>query len=273
MLPYFLANFSFYPIWFIFCHELGYLDVFDWLSKSPLEGILSIFISNNYHLRIWLILNQLWFLPCLFFSEIIYLGIYKLSGKDTLKRFTIISLLSSLGIIIGKYVSLPLGLEIALAAQIFIFVGNLMRKNNFIDRINFVACVIILAVMFGVNSINGFVTMHSSHYGNPILFYIGGISGSLILMKISMILSDFNNKLFDFVKYCGKQSMAILILHIPIIAIAYNLTVVIEPKNAELGLRLLSTEFETFVIICGIIVPVLIVKKFKDKPIIKYFCV
>ena len=60
------------------------------------------------------------------------------------------------------------------------------------------------------------------------------VSGSLLLMKISIWLTNFNNRVFDFVKYCGKESMAILIFHIPIIAVAYNFTVAINPKNAEI---------------------------------------
>ena len=91
-------------------------------------------------------------------------------------------------------------------------------------------------------------------------------------MKISIWLTNLNNKVFDFVKYCGKESMAILIFHIPIIAVAYNFTVAIDSKNAELGLRLLPSEFEFFIIICGVIIPVLIAKKFGDKPVITYFC-
>ena len=126
--------------------------------------------------------------------------------------------------------------------------------------------------MFGIIYLNGFISINQRIYGNSILFYVGGIAGTLFIMKIAMYLENFGNGVCNYIKYCGQKSMAILIFHVPIIAVAFNLTVTVEPKNAELGLRLLSTEFELFIIMCGVIFPVLIAKNFGDKPILKYFC-
>jgi fucose 4-O-acetylase-like acetyltransferase len=113
--------------------------------------------------------------------------------------------------------------------------------------------------------------MHDRDYGNIFLFYIGGIVGSLILMRISMFLADSSNKIFDFIKYCGKQSLGILMFHIPAISVAYNLTAMLDKNIGEL--RHLPPEIDFVIIIFSVIVPALIIKNFKDKQIVKYFCV
>ena len=272
LIPYFLANFLHYPIWFIFCHCFGILAIYDWASRDPLEVILAFFVGNTYHIGIWLILTPLWFLPCLFFAEVIFLKLKEIFGNNPAGMFKIIILVSFTGCLLGR-LPIILGMDIALAAQIFIFFGNWIRKNNFLDRLNFGSCVIFLAVMFAVTYFNGQIAMHSRHYGNPILFYIGGIVGSLFVMKISMWLANFENKVCNFIKFCGKQSMAILVFHYALNAVTYNFTVAIEPRNAELGLRLLEPPSEFFIIACGVLIPALIAKKFNKVPIIKYFCV
>lgn len=273
VVPYFLANFLYYPIWFIFCHLMGRLAIYDWAYRAPLDVLRNIFIGNIPAEDIWLVLHPLWFLTCLFFAEIIFLKLHSYFNENTSKFLAILLILAVAGYILGNRLPLPLGMDIALVAQIFIFAGNFIKKNNLLEQMNFGSCIVFWALVFAITYLNGKITMDGREYGNLILLYIGGIVGSLAVMKISMWLTNLNNKVFDFVKYCGKQSMAILIFHIPIIAVAYNFTVAINPKNAEIGLRFLETEFEFFIITCAVIFPVIIAKKFCDKPVIKYFCV
>lgn len=271
LIPYFLANILHYPIWFIFCHCFGRLAIYDWATRDPVEVILAFFVGNTYNIGIWLILTPLWFLPCLFFAEIIFLKLNELFGKNPAKMIKIIILVSLAGCLM-KSLPIILGLDIALAAQIFIFFGNWIRKNNFLDRLNFGTCIIFFAIMFAVTYFNGRIAMHNRTYGNPILFYIGGIVGSLFVMKISMWLANLKNKACEFVKFCGAQSMSILVFHYALNAVTYNFTVAIAPRNAELGLRLLEPQFEFFIIACGILIPVWIAKNFSKAPVIKYFC-
>ena len=271
--PYFLANFLYYPVWYIFCHLMGRLAIYDWAYRAPLDVLRNIFIGNIPAVNIWLVLHPLWFLMCLFFAEILYLKLCIGFKEKTTKIFGAVCILSVAGYILGAHLPLPLGIDIALVAQFFIFVGNFIKKNNLLEKMNFGSCVIFLAMVFAITYLNGKITMDGREYGNLILLYIGGIVGSLFVMKISMAAADIGNKISDFISYCGKQSMIILVLHIPIIAVTYNLTLAINPKYAELGLRFLPIGVETFIIAVAVIFPVIIAKKFGDKSIVKYFCV
>ena len=275
MLPYFSANFLFFPIWFVFCHCLGILAIYGWENFSPITVLLSIFIGNNYNIGIWLILYQMWFLPCLFFAELIFLKTYKIFTDKVFSFCRVLIVLSAAGYVLGTcfYYQLPLGADISLVAQIFLLAGFLIRKNNLLEKLN-PATYFFLMILFGAAFyFNGYISMHDRNYQNIFMLYIGGISGTLILMKLSMILENFRNKIFDFIKYCGKQSLAILIFHVPAIDAAYHLTILFDSRIAEIGLRHLPPEVNLVIIIFSVIVPLFIVKKFKDKPIIKNFCV
>jgi fucose 4-O-acetylase-like acetyltransferase len=267
LLPYFLANFLFFPFWFILCHCLGISLIYDWEQREPFDVVFSIFIGNNDIFGTKLLLYPLWFLPCLFFSELLFLKLKIFFGKNKLIIYTAIIVTAAIGYFLGKFFQLPLGIDIAFFTQAFLLVGSLFRKSNCIEKINFPVCVILLLIIFFIPLLNGYTTMDKRLYSDPILFYIGGISGSILLMKFSMWASKFGNKICNFVEYCGKQSLLILTLHIPIFAVLYNL---ILSNVAEDSVQ---NYLELIFIGGGVIIPVMIAKKFGNKPILKYFCV
>lgn len=270
LVPYFLANFLWYPVWFVACYCFGVLAIYDWAQLNPLKELLAIFIGNNYTLGFGLILGPLWFLPCLLYAELIYLKIYShFSGRSFLKA---IFLLAAAGYLLGKFFQLPLGLDIAMVSQVFLLAGGLIKKYNLLSKLNFGAWLILLTLPFVEVFFSGHVEMNNRSYSNLILFYAAGIAGSLIVMKISMLLALFSNKIFDLVRYCGRQSLIILILHVPVFSIVYQATILIDSHNAELGVRYLPLPFCLLVIICGVLVPVWIAKKFSRAPVIKNFC-
>lgn len=275
IVPYLSANLAFFPLWFIFCYLLKTLAIYGWENFSPLTYLLAIFIGNNYNIGIWLILYPLWFLPCLFFAEIIFLKTYKIFADKIFSFYRVLIVLSAAGYFLGThfFYQLPLGIDIALVAQIFLLAGFLIRKNNFLDKLNFSAYMILILLFGAAFYCNGYISMHDRNYQNIFLLYIGGICGTLILIKISMILANFGNKIFDFIKFCGRQSLAILIFRVPAIDVAYHLTTIFDSRNAELGLRHLPPDVNLVIIIFSVILPAIIAKKFFKAPVIKNFCV
>ena len=246
LLPYFAANFLFSPLWFVFCYRFEIFAIYYWAERAPLEVLISIFVGNSETFGTKLLLYPLWFLSCLFFAELIFLKLH---------NFKAAFLFSAVGYILGKNFQLPLGIDIALFAQFFLFAGSWIKQNNFLDKINFPACVILLLTVFIIPLLNDFVTMDKRIYGNPFLFYVGGIAGTLFIMKVSAWLANFSNRICNFIEYCGKQTVIILVLHIPLFAVVYNLF-------GDLKLM----------VICAVLLPVFIAKNFVGKPILKYFC-
>lgn len=268
LLPYFIAEILFYPIWFVACHEAGYWKYLGgWYEINPIDAFTAIFIGNGN--AIGLVIGPLWFLPALFFAEIIFIRLYNRLNKIGGEVFICaIMFCSLLGLLIGKIHDLPLGADIALAAQIFLLAGLLIRKNNFVERLTPKICGVLMLILIVVFYINEHIDMNFRRYGDPFLFYAGGLAGTLILMKLSALMTG--GKIFSLISDCGRQSMVILVLH-PIVAnIFYEIIVGGFNFPAE---KIFTEPAVIFgATAAGVLIPLFIAKKFGKLPVLKIFC-
>ncbi len=268
LVPYYLAELLWYPIWFVLCHEEGYLKyMWGWSELDSLAALTAIFIGNGNNFG--LILGQLWFLPALLCAELIFVELFNRLGKFGAKIFSAAVVMCSLfGFALGKVSVLPFGFDIALAAQIFLLAGVLIRKYNFVERMGLITCAVSAAVVVLAFCLNVSVDMNFRRYGNALMFYAGGLAGTLLLMKLSALMTG--GKIFSLISDCGRQSMMILVLH-PIIAnVFYEVlahTTDIPPEEF----------FTNSAVICaatllGVLIPLWIAKRFGKLPVLKYFC-
>ena len=269
LLPYYLANFLCYPIWFVVCHEMGHLPiVWSRIPEEPIEPFLAIFIGNGNGQG--LILEYMWFLPALFFSEIIFIRLYnrlnKISGEIFICAIIFCSLL---GILIGKISFLPLGTDIALAAQIFLLAGVLIRKYNVVEQLNLKICVPLMVIVVAAFCLNLFVAMNVRRYGEPFLFYAGALASTLIVMKISALMTD--GKIFSLISECGRQSMMILVLHLISANIFYK--IIVGALNFPVEKIFTEPAVVFGAVLSGVLIPLFLAKKFGRLPVLKYFCV
>ena len=273
MLPYFLAELIWYPIWFIFSHRLGFMTHLWGLSESePFRAFFTIFlgaVNNNYEsaAKAPLLLGPMWFFPCLFLAELVFLTLYKIFGHDFKKLSGALLIAAILGLISGRYCPLPMSLDISLVVQVFIFAGVLMKRY----RINLLACGISVILMFIAFTFNPPIDMSFRMYYNPILFYSGGIAGTILVIKLSMICTERKNVIADFITYCGFQSVIIVAVHIPVVMVVYDVIAAFTPYNTQ---RLMQSQWLVviFTASAAVAVPLIIAKKFGKKPVIKYFC-
>ena len=263
LLPYYLAELLWYPIWFIVCHKAGYLTYsWDWDKIEPLDAFAAIFIGNNDGFG--LILAPLWFLPALLFTEIIFVALYNRLKKIDWKIFLAAIFFAS----IGFNVVLPMGIDIAFVSQIFILAGILIRKNNFVDKISLTSCVVLMLMVVFAFWFNEHVNMTFRRYGDPILFYMGGLAGTVLLMKISTLMT--RGKIFSLISSCGRQSMMILILH-PIIAnVLYE--IIARATNFEPEDFFKEPLIILAVTMTGTLIPLFIARRFGKLPVLRVFC-
>jgi len=234
--------------------------------RSPIENFLGIFIGNPTMLP----LGPLWFLPCLLIAEIIFIKLYNQFSKSSTEIFVMAVVVSAYaGFVLSYFGYLLLGFNVALASQIFLLAGVLIRRYNFVEKMNLkIFSVVALLLIFSFQ-FNRRVEMSGSIFGEPFLFYAGGLTGTLIVMKLSVLIKS--GKIFSLISDCGRQSMLILVLHPLIIELLYNLLVrnnvatLIEIYNMPIFI-LLST-------VSGVLIPLFIAKKFGKLPVLKYFCV
>ena len=209
IMPYCIAELLWYPIWFVVCHKAGHLNYLgDWAEIKPFDAFTAIFIGNGN--AIGLILGPLWFLPALLAAEIIFVRLFNRLNKFGAEIFTLsLAICAYIGFNIKNFFELPLGIDIALVVQLFLLAGVWIRRYNLIDKLTPINCGVLTLIVVIAFGINEHVDMNFRRYGNELLFYAGGLSGTLLVMKLSMLTTD--GKIFSLISSYGRQSMIILL--------------------------------------------------------------
>lgn len=207
IIPYFLTSLCFfYPFWFFLGRHFGKEKELD---ISPIKEFVGIFYGSaaDHYLSFNI---PLWFLPCLFISELIFFFILKHVKTIELKIITILGM-SVLGIMIGKLYALPWSIDIAMVVQIFLGVGYVLKIKKF--NISVWIGIASLSILLIDVHFLGRVDTASRYYKNALMYFVGGISGTLFILWISDIIArvKYISKLFS---YLGMQSMTIFIWHI-----------------------------------------------------------
>lgn len=193
-----------------------------WIMKQQVEKDVSVTWSESltgiaYGTGETLIVNApLWFLACLFVTEILFLFVIKLIGKKHLVLQLIAFLLIGVaGFFISKVVHLPWSIDIALASLLFLFVGHRLKEwglfvtkslPNYTTVIAFVAYALL-------SYVNGTVDMNYRIYGDSILlFYLNGLTGSIFLLQVAGMILSINSFAKTFMLF-GEHSINILMFH------------------------------------------------------------
>jgi len=105
-------------------------------------------------------------------------------------------------------------------------------------------------------------------YGNPLLYYAGGLASTLLVMKLSALISGAN--ILSLVNDCGRQTIIILFMHTILLNIFYDVIADIFNFPAEEIFTNYTVIFAATLI--GIVIPLLIAKKFGRLSVLKYLC-
>lgn len=264
LLPYYLAEFLWYPFFVIKENYFGHLMKIIFY-ESPLESFFGIFIGKPTMLP----LSPLWFLPCLLIGEIIFTKLYNRFEKLSIKIFiATIILAACAGFALSRFGYLLFGVNVALVSQIFLLAGVLIRKYEVVERMNLKIFGGFSFLLMFAFKFNQRVETSGAIFGEPFWFYAGAIAGSLVIMKLSALMTD--GKIFSLISDCGRQSMMILVLHPLIIELLYN--ILVRNNFATLAEIYHLPIFIFLSTTTGVLIPLLIAKKFGRLPVLKNFC-
>lgn len=179
-------------------------------------------------------LTSLWFLPTLFISGILAEFVISISRNTkwipaivAVGMFTVAVLLPDL----GKF-GYPWGVNIGVMATAFIlfgytvkdFISEVMCNKNLLKFATLVLCMAVFYI--GVrysNSEVGYVLMGNAVYGNPLVFALNALSGSLVVIILSTLVSALSFYKTPLL-YAGKNTLGIFVVHKPIVEfIRYNI--------------------------------------------------
>jgi acyltransferase len=171
-------------LWFF---KKGFYDY-----QSSLKHLIGIFYSRGT--LEWLPnCSPLWFLTCLFISEIIFLSVL----KSTIKKQTLIFIsIAMLGYIISVTTpfKLPWNIDTALTAVLFMYIGYLFKRYNLVQIIyskkkSYLILISILSIflLYLSNNFNTirYVSFDGSYYRNILLMYIGAVAGIVLVFMVS----------------------------------------------------------------------------------------
>ncbi|WP_337133516.1 acyltransferase family protein [Priestia megaterium] len=206
ILPYFVFCLMSAIVWY-FLSSIQNVDV-QW--GKPIFGM--IYGNGN-----WIIGNiPIWFLPCLFCTLVIFVLIQKLLIKNSLPaKIIIFSLIGIAGYLISKISWMPWGLDVALVALPFVYLGGVLKEIRVLYNHKIMISATFLSLVVFIISLiyNTHVDMNNRIYGNLFLFYVGGISGAFVVLFLcKYILSKIKIVSLTF-SYMGMQSILILGFH------------------------------------------------------------
>lgn len=211
IIPYLSFSFINYFFWVIIFRELnGQQDI------SLFKPLLGTFLAERG--REWSPHNgTMWFVACLFVSEIVFFLIVKSSKINYKKILTCLIISSVLGycysIITVK--SLPWNVDASLTAIVFYGLGHYMKRmeSNLAGyiKVKYVFVFLIINVLSGFlnyKSSTQIIDIFSNQYGNYFLFYLSSISGIIAVFIFIRLLPKIN-----ILTYIGRNSIVFLAFH------------------------------------------------------------
>ncbi len=206
LVPYFLLAFVMF-IWKILQFAI--------FHTGSLEGVLKQFLGIFVQCRSTGYAIGLWFLPCLFVTELIFIGVqllFKHRGVGV-----IFSVIFIVGLVYGECTTfaLPWGIDAALIASGFMYLGaRLKQKCNHRSKYTYIFLIVLFIIEVCVSLMNytftsGIVVdMWSNEYGIAPLFVIGACAGIGMIIMISHLTIN------RFALYIGTKTLYIYGIHI-----------------------------------------------------------
>lgn len=213
LIPYFIWSCIYCAIIILFSRP-SFLKVVNILFMSILYGAGT---NPGAHLPHNIVpIGSLWFLPCLFCSEIIFwfLLVSTINLKNSYK-ILFFGLFAYIGAFIGaKIFFLPWSLDIALLVPIFLFCGYKTKQNNLFTINNNWKFAILLLIIWIIDILQGGISINNREYNNLLFSVSGALAASVLIMKLIYFLSIRYKGFCKIFSYIGAQSILILCVHI-----------------------------------------------------------
>lgn len=215
--------------------------IMDWLYQPQTQNIelfgkgvffnlYAVICSANGYL----IDTPLWFLPCLFITEILFFMSIK-HFKQNYKLLALIIIFSLTGFLYNIYIPLrmPWGIDISLTGTVFYSAGYFFRRKyeDIFFKKSYVFILFLLLTHITLSFINPKVDMYKLIYNNYFFFYLSAFSGIFFYIYIFKMIKPLKA-----LQFYGKNSLIILGLHYLIIStLKYTLPILFNYFNLRVN--------------------------------------
>lgn len=216
---YLLGYLCFYVLQWVFPNYLDYAKASD--SAVRAKGIFDVFTQRQYFD------GPIWFILCLFWSEIYFIFIVKFLPKYIVP--VIVFVLGAIGWLLGlREVHVPMMMDTAMTVLPVFYIGWLLRKRNFIQwklswRTVFVLVVSACNSIFIVWQYDPGIHLHYNWpHGNPVLLLVLSVTAPITILlvcrylcaiPIERLLHKNDIPRFPIISYFGRNSLTPLGMH------------------------------------------------------------
>lgn len=271
MVPYFVT----YAVYFVIWLAEGWLDILQLKPRLASDVLLGIFYGNGN--IDWMLVTPMWFLPCLFAAEVIYMEVVLKRIQGEKKQAAAVLLLAAAGYGIGRSVTLPWGTDIAMVMQPFLFMGSLLRSRKVMPSgwKWAVPCIVLVFAAFFINSM---IDVNVRRYQNLIVFFAGGMAGTLLTFQFAQYLDKISctRKINELLILCGKWTLFLLIVHgiVEVRIAQFWLYLAGLPVTIDIrGVSAYALSYAVVTIPISILIPLILVKCFGNTRFMHLFCV
>lgn len=187
------------------------------------QGVQSIvygagsLVFNPWHWQIQPI-GAIWFLLSMFIAIQLFNGVMHLTVNLNRWQFTvrlfIVCSLTVLGGELGQLVYLPWAFNAALFSQLFLYAGYIVKQTGLIHKMT-LPWYLLLAFMWLVSAFQGYFSLTVPVSPNLLISALGGISGSLCVIRFSSWLSQYQGTmLINLLERYGRLSLVVLCFHL-----------------------------------------------------------
>lgn len=210
LMPYFMFSALSFIYWYFIERYIRGSD------KSAIHQFIEIFVSQggdgNHEFNV-----VLWFLPCLFVTEILF-DFIRRKFKDRKLIVFFLAICSITGFIFSKYASirLPFSIDTMFVIMPFYGLGFLIapvfkKINSLITDNKIIISIICILSSMGVVFFYKGNNFNNNNYSNYILLYIVAVIGIISIITFSNIINK-NKPLL----YLGSNTLVLMCIHEPL---------------------------------------------------------
>lgn len=151
----------------------------------------------------------------------------------------------------------PWGIDVAFVASAFMLSGvfvnrviGLMKNKKKQIAVLFADFVVFAVCINYSTSSTGYVLMANADYGNPLLFIVNALSGSLFVILLCSLLT--NARKTRLIQWIGARTMGIFLVHKPIANTVRTISIHLNLSYDNLGVLFVIT-IVTLAISCAIV--------------------
>lgn len=207
LIPYFFWATALFLFWFFAGRKYGESAT---VALSPLDNFIGIFYAQGGpEYMDWGI--PMWFLPCIFLVFLFFSGIRKI--KNNILTAIVFTVLVTGGFLWAVFtdIHLPWSIDVALVAMGFYGIGYVLKEQ--LVRISQFKALSLMTILFVIHLAAFYYNttkpdMYRSIYGNELLFFISGLTGSFAYLLFFKLVP-----VFKFLGYLGRHTIVLLATH------------------------------------------------------------